>query len=600
MGDFFDFLFKTKIGNDIMQAKKKNKEKTTMQKIFQKIKEDKRIHYLIILIIGILLSLPLSKIQIRDTHDGSLHLIRLIKTAQTLTTGQVPPLIASNMINGAGYAMNLFYPPLVTYIPLLIKLITPTYIITLKVFGALCIILSGVTMYQLVYQVTKRRSMAIFAAIFYMIAPYKLANIYKRYAIGEFAALVFVPWVFLGLYNLLHEDGKKHYYIAIGAIGLMLSHTVSTFYVAILCFIYLLFYIKKLANKEVLKKIGINLFFILLISCFFWLPLLEAEMSAEYTIFNDALMRTNPDYTQNNTIEFYQFFYDKGEENGTTFIIGIPTLIFIIATIYTIKKVDKKYKELYLLFLFLAYICMILSLNVFPWKWMPSVLCKLQYPWRMVGFFNFFMSMICGINVMILFDQFVKTDKIKWMISTLLVMFMIVYTVPIMMQFKTMQPSTVDTEYEEYIMQTPVLSHMQINRDYLPVKAIYLQNTYLKEREDKTYILNGNVEIVEEDKEGLQDIIKIQNGEKGSFLEFPYIYYPGYQVILEVEERIISLKPEESEHGYIGITLPEEIRKGEIKVEYTGTILMKISYISSMIGIFLFIFYLYKEKKEKD
>ena len=156
-----------------------------VDKTINLIKENKWIHYGIIIAIGIILSLPLVNIQIRDTHDGVLHLLRLIGTVDTLKIGQIPPLVNQNYCNGAGYAMNLFYAPMVTYIPLIIKLVTNSYAVALKIFGGLAIILSGITMYQFMYSVTKNRILAIFSSIFYMVAPYKLANVYKRYAVFE-------------------------------------------------------------------------------------------------------------------------------------------------------------------------------------------------------------------------------------------------------------------------------------------------------------------------------------------------------------------------------------------------------------------------------
>ena len=190
--------------------------------------------------------------------------------------------------------------------------------VTLKIFGGLCIIASGITMYQFVYKVTNKRTIALFASIFYMIAPYKLANVYKRFAIGEFTAMVFIPWVFLGLYNLFKQDGKKHYYIAIGAIGLMLSHTVTTLYIALFSVIYVLFNIEKLKDKEIIKKCIINVIFILLVSMLFWMPMLEATSAAKYTIMDDKTMRTNGRFVADNVISFSQLFKDKGEENGTS------------------------------------------------------------------------------------------------------------------------------------------------------------------------------------------------------------------------------------------------------------------------------------------
>lgn len=106
-----------------------------LNKAIEQIENNKWIHMLIIVVIGIALSIPLYKMNLRDTHDGFLHLLRLIGTNNALKIGEIPPIIAPYFCNNWGYAMNLFYNPLVTYIPLLIKLITPTYVIALKVFA---------------------------------------------------------------------------------------------------------------------------------------------------------------------------------------------------------------------------------------------------------------------------------------------------------------------------------------------------------------------------------------------------------------------------------------------------------------------------------
>ena len=387
--------------------------KEIIDKGIKQLKENKCLHYLIIIIIGIILSIPLNQIQIRDSHDGALHMLRLLGTKDALEMGYFPPLVNPNYCNGSGYAMNLFYPPLVTYLPLLVKLFTPTYMATLKIFGAICIIASGLTMYEFVYQVTKKRSIAIFSAIFYLIAPYKLANVYKRHAIGEYTAMVFLPLVFLGLHNLFNQDKRKHYYIAIGAIGLMLSHTVTTLYTALFCIIYILFNISKLKDKEIIKKCIINGIFIVLVSMLFWMPLFEATNKAEYTIMQDEIMGTNNKYTHDHTISFSQLFRDIGEENGTTFLIGIPTIIGMLFTIFAVKKVDKKYKDFYLLSIIFSLFSVFMISKFFPWIIMPNLICKLQYPWRMLGYFNLFISFVCGINLYIILKHLIKKDNLK-------------------------------------------------------------------------------------------------------------------------------------------------------------------------------------------
>lgn len=566
----------------------------------KQIKQNKWLHYLLIAIIGIILSIPfLNFVQIRDSHDGSLHMLRLMGTVDTLKIGQFPPLINQNYCNGAGYSMNLFYPPLVTYLPLLIKLFTQTYMGALKIFAVIAIILSGITMYEFVYQVTGKRIVALFSAVFYMIAPYKLANVYKRYAIGEFVGMIFIPIVFLGLYNLFEQDGKKHYYIAIGATCLMLSHSVTTVYTALFCILYILFHLKALKDKEIIKKCIINGIFILLISMLFWMPLLEATTSAEYTIMNDEVMRTNGEFAFANTISYSQLVKDIGEEDGTTFMLGMPTILLFLLTVLVFRKVDKNYQEYYLLSVVFALISLFMVGRFFPWSIMPNFICKLQYPWRMLGFFIFFASIVCGSNLYYILKKITQKETLHILISLLVIIISISSSMRMMSQFYTTDNEK-DKTYETYIKENIKISHRQINRDYMPLRALMLQHTYVLNRKDVTYVLEGKADILEERKEGLKDEITLEQASKETILEFPYYYYPGYKITIETEGKIEKITAVESKNGYLSCKLPNEVTQGVIKVEYVGTMITTVSYIISAISLIGFIIYIrYEKKKEK-
>ena len=578
-----------------------------VDKTINLIKENKWIHYGIIIAIGIILSLPLVNIQIRDTHDGVLHLLRLIGTVDTLKIGQIPPLVNQNYCNGAGYAMNLFYAPMVTYIPLIIKLVTNSYAVALKIFGGIAIILSGITMYQFMYSVTKNRIIAIFSSIFYMVAPYKLANVYKRYAIGEFTASIFIPFVFMGLYNLFEQKGEKHYFIAIGAIGLALSHSVTTEYIALFSLVYILLNIKKIKEKNVLKNIIVNVLFIILITLFFYLPLLEATSSADYTITNNEKMMTNGESAQANTISFTELFvFNNSRQEGweVTVIIGIITSAILISTVFVGKKVKNEYRSFYMINIIFALVSIFMASILFPWKIMPNFLCKLQFPWRMIGFSTFFISFICGINLYIIVKELAKKDTIRLLLIIILSTTMIAESIFIMSKFYT-KDNSLDEKYEASILENPKISHLRINRDYMPYKALVLQNTYVLEREDKTYVLNGNTEIIEENKNNLNDVIKIHNAKKGDILEFPYYYYVGYELKIETEqgkENTYTLI--ESDNGYLSYVFDEDMENATITISYKGTIIQKISYMISAVSVILFavyvIFYIIKENKKLE
>lgn len=570
----------------------------SLNKAINVLKENKWIHYAIIIVIGIILSLPLAKIQIRDTHDGILHLLRMIGTNNALKIGEIPPIVAPYFCNGGGYAMNLFYNPLVTYIPLLIKLFVPSYALSLKVFAGLCIVLSGITMYQFVFNVTKNRAISLFSAIIYLIVPYKLGDVYKRFAIGEFASFIFMPILFTGMYSLFNKDGGKHYYIAIGAIGLLLTHTITTFYTAIFCAIYVLFNITKLKEKQIIKKLIINIVFILLITLFFTAPMLEAKLSAEYSIFDSQIMSTNGNYVYKNTLELSEFFTDIGEENATTYIIGVPIFVFMCLTIFTYKNVDKKYKDFFIIALLFSFISLYMSSKYCPWFIIPDFFCKLQYPWRMLGFFAFFISFVIGVNIYILLKMLFTKDITRVIISLILAVLMVGYTLPIVLQYET-NDMTKDEIKENAVIENPYIYHMSINRDYLPVKALLLQHTYLNEKEDRIYILEGSANIKDETKEGLSVNATLQDITKGTIIEFPFFYYPGYEVSLEEKGEETKLKSVESKNGFVSTIINKDISEAKITLEYKGTVITYASYIISFISLILFIIYIIKIKKEE-
>lgn len=571
-----------------------------MKRKLEALKNKRCVPYIIITIIGILVSLPLIGLQIRGTDDGWLHLIRIIGIDNAIKNESFPFLIQPFFCNDWGYSMTAFYPSIVSYVPYFLSIFMGSFINGIKIFAAITVILSGITMYQFLMEITEKKKLALIGAIVYMILPYRLENIYNRFAIGEFTAFVFIPLVFLGLYNLLNGNGKKHYYIAIGATGLMLSHTISTIYTAVFCLIYILFNLKLFFKKDVLIKCLINVIFILLISAIFWVPMLEFKQSAEYAIFEPDALKTSGKYVANNTIELWQLLKDKNEENGVSFVIGIPFITMLLLGIFVFKKLDKKLKDLYITNIVLAVISIIMCTKFFPWIIMPDFLCTLQYPWRLLGFALFFLTPICAINVYFLIKE-IKNKKIQDGIYMIVILILFIFTLKELSSYQ-IGYQTIDSSYEEQIVQNPKIHYFSVNRDYMPLKALKEQRGYLYTRTDETYVINGEAIISNEEKYGLKMKISLEKAKEGTKLELPYLFYPGYTVkLVEKSSTETVINTSESENGFLQIMIPHDIENAEIIVNYTGTTIEKTAYIGSGISVILFICYIiYFRKKDKE
>lgn len=569
--------------------------------IIKKVSDNKITNYLIIILVGIILSIPLKYIQIRDTHDGCLHYLRIMGTLNSFKLGQFPPIVAPFYCYGWGYSMNLFYNPLVTYIPLLLKLCIPSYMLMLKIYAGLCTILSGITMYIFVKNVTKNKTISLFAAILYMAAPYKLGDVYRRYAIGEFTSFIFMPMLFDGLYNLFKQDGKRHYLISISTILLLLTHTVTTFYLAIISFVYVLFNIKKLKEKDVIKKVIINLTFVILVCMFFIAPMMEARKKADYTIFDSEIMLTNGDYVYKNTLNIDRLFKEKVVIfEDTIFCLGIIYVALFITSVYTYKLVKKEYKDFYIIAVFFSIISVFMCTKFCPWFMFPDFFCKLQYPWRMLGFFNFFSAFVIGINLYILINMITKKTIIKIMISIIVFSMIITNSISIMMQFKT-KDEHLDEKYIKIITDNICINPLNINREYMTINALVEQKDYLQEREhDKIYITSGSAQILEDNKEELSMTAKINNIEKDTILEFPFLYYPGYQMTITKQDGTVEKQEAiESEKGFASFKFNEDINEEiNVIVQFKPTKITIVSYMISGVSLIALILYITLEKRK--
>ena len=537
--------------------------------------------------------MPLSNIEIGATHDGYFHEQRTLYTVDSMELGINPPFINPKICNGMGYGINLFYQPLVTYVPIFINLFAQNMALALKIFGALMIILSGLTMYAFVREVTKSKKIAFIAGVLYMIAPYKLSDVYVRFAIGEFTALAFVPVVFQGMYNLFKGDGTRHYLISVGAIGLLLSHTISTLYMVIFCIIFMLLNIKKLKSLRIWKYLIINLVFAALVACFAEVPSFESEANTEYTIFDDGSMKTYPEWMQDHGIEFKQLVMNNDRETGLVFIIGTPTLLLLAFTIISAKKVDKKYFKIYLCFFIGAIIMYFMASKYCPWFLLPKVLSKLQYPWRLIGFANFFIAFVAAVNFDIVLNRFTKKEFLKNIIAYIFIILSIWHSMAVIYNDFTMKDNNKDSSILNTISKGNTVSHMAINRDYLPLKAIKKQTTYMANRKDEIVVLEGNTNITKFEKKDLNLYAEFEDIEANTIIELPFIYYIHYEaVIVDGNGNEELAKIEESNNGYVSIKFEKPYLKASIRFYYKPTTLSVVSYIVSGISFIAYIAYI--------
>lgn len=554
-----------------------------MKNLIKYCREKEIINYILIIIASIIISIPLANKSLNIYRDdGIQHICRIIGTEQTLADKQFLPMIMSNLCNNFGYSWNIFYSPLTAYMSVMFRIFNFSYVNCLKLCMFVIVLLSGLTMYKLTLRITKNKKLATLASIIYILAPYRITDMYIRTALAELASFIFIPIVFEGLYIIVNEE-KKSYKLALGAAGLILTHQVIAMYTAIICFVYLIVFFKKLKSKTVLKNIGVNLLFCILMTSFYWVGLLQHYFSTSYEVFVPGRMERE-EVLIFYKAKFSQLFITSSEQT-MIYAIGLLSVIGLVLTPIAYKKVPEEYKKTYMFFLITGVILIGMTLSIFPFEELPQALTMLQFTFRLFTFTSFFFAFVVATNFAILIKNF----------KTLDIVILLTISVLLLVPYKSKLDFNLKDNEERLINGVRVSENTgrvhagMASMEYLPTKA-FKNLKYIANRKDEVIVLDNNEAVISDyTKQASNMNCKISNINKETTIELPYIYYLGYRVYANGQEITYT----ESDNGFIQINIAKD---SQIKVKYLGTNEMLISYAVSIISFATIIVLNHKNK----
>ena len=554
-----------------------------MKNLIKYCKEKEIINYILIIIASIIISIPLANKSLNIYRDdGIQHICRIIGTEQTLADKQFLPMIMSNLCNNFGYSWNIFYSPLTAYMSVVFRIFNFSYVNCLKLCMFVIVLLSGLTMYKLTLRITKNKKLATLASIIYILAPYRITDMYIRTALAELASFIFIPIVFEGLYIIVNEE-KKSYKLALGAAGLILTHQVIAMYTAIICFAYLIVFFKKLKSKTVLKNIGVNLSFCLLMTSFYWVGLLQHYFSTSYEVFVPGRMERE-EVLIFYKAKFSQLFITSSEQT-MIYAIGLLSVIGLVLTPIAYKKVPEEYKKTYMFFLITGIVLIGMTLKIFPFEKLPQALTILQFTFRLFTFTSFFFAFVVATNFAILIKNF----------KTLDIVILLTISVLLLVPYKSKLDFNLKDNEERLINGVRITENTgrvhagMASMEYLPTKA-FKNLKYIANRKDEVIVLDNDEAVISDyTKQASNMNCKISNINKETTIELPYIYYLGYRVYADGQE----IKYTESDNGFIQINIAKD---SQIKVKYLGTNEMLISYAVSIISFATIIVLNHKNK----
>jgi len=565
-----------------------NKNKKTIFSLIQK--KEKYILYLLLITAIFLLSYPLISNKIKYEDDYYFHVTNLLVNREHINILKfkflIPQIFSGGIANNLGYGTGIFYPPLSYYLTCYMSsLINSNKII--EYLQIIIIILSSLTMFKFLKKVTKDNYISTIGSISYISSIYFLTDIYRRFAIAESLTFIFIPIVFLGLYNIISLNNNKIHIFIIGYLGMIHCHLVISIYLTLIIIFLFLCFPKKILKKEIIKKLLLSSLIILLISSSYLIPLLEHKILGNYAVFEPNYMYTL-ESVKEHALSIKELLTIK--TTGVKIYLNYIILILSIITIILNKKIFKKENNklninLYKVSLIITILSIFISSKLFPWEIMPNFLKMIQFPWRLLGLASFSLAILSGYTIKLI------KEKYKLLLTIIISIFIV------MNGYLSIEQKNNHNNLLMEDIPIPNEISLGVQSEYLPTKTINNIDYFkyrgeyiiIKEGKAKTTIIENNTPYLKSEIKLISDNITI---------ELPRIYYLGYEIKLtDKEGNTKKIDYYENENGFIETKLN---KSGILEINYKGTLANKIAnYISILtIGICLSIL-LYKKYIKK-
>ena len=322
------------------------------------------------------------------------HMNRIEGVKQALLDHSYPAAIYTNFFDGQGYGSPLFYPDLLPVIPAFLRIlgmsVTAAYKVTVALFSVL---IALITKYSLKL-FCGRWELAVAGSALFSMSQFVLADIIVRAGFSSYISYIFLPLLVAGLWDLFAGDGKHIYLLGISLGGLVLTHTLNAFQgILTAVLISLIMLLTKdgrrvLTDKDRMIRLGVTAFASVLITSWYWLPMLEQMTSGVDFVYRHPWADVG---------EFTQLWEDFFALTGYFFNIahvgiGVPILMFIAVRLFAAKPGNRTERFGDLCY-FWGILMIVAMTDVFPWKVLShTIMNQLQFTFRIYPFALIFLT----------------------------------------------------------------------------------------------------------------------------------------------------------------------------------------------------------------
>ncbi len=516
---------------------------------------------MLLLAVCFLISAPMFRNGFYSADDVKYHAYKIEGIRDAIKSGQFPVYFFPHTFNGYGY-LNALYPSLFIYPAAFLRM--------LGVSAAACYksLMFAVNLGTawIAYRCSKRligqhRQAPVLFAFLYLTAPYRITNLWVRGAAGELIAMMFLPLIAVGLYELLAGDRKKWWYLAVGYSGLIQSHVLSCLMVLIFSVLTGLFYVDVFFKEkrwiELLKVIGCLLAF----NAWFLIPFVV------YMGLDLNLSKLHKDWFIHvmDVAELFQSYVSglPGTYRWRSNTIGPAGMICMTAGIVgVLVNRNKNQKQRFLSVLLAAgVIFTVLMTNLVPWKQLRELAVidwiaeTMQFPWRFLVFTTL-CFLLAGVGWLFETKALVRYRSAVCSVLVLAAVLPMWEIVNLTASYGKVTP--------------PDRPLVLIAEEYIPAGADNTDyNRYIYSSDEEKVVIRDYV------LEPSKATVWLTCREEGQYIEAPMFHYPGYQAFRGDGGR---LPVETGSNSRVRVALSPSDHEQEITVRFAGEDIFRVGY----------------------
>ncbi len=564
--------------------------------VYYHLDEQDRCAMIILGFVAILASVPCYLNYLVSGHDMPFEVNRITGIASGLQAGQFPVRIHADTFSGHGYAVSVFYPEILLYIPAILYMLGMSLSASIHIYLILINVLSTGIMYFAASRIFRSKKIGLYSAIIYTMALYRLVLMYLMHGYGSATAMVFIPLVIYGFYEIMFGNTKRIRYLVLGMSGVLQSHILSA--VITLLFLVLAFVVCLLRIRDwkrylrILKAAGVTV----LLNLWFILPFVQFYFSE----LDTTSLAQNPAARALTLQNLFQVWghlgfgiqYVNTPPNGVPAVVDISIWIGLVCTCWYLfglkkenigkeeQKNEKLPKRNAWMLIGIGVLALYMTTKYFPWSRIQGME-KLS---KAVAFIQHPQRILCVAIPCLTMAAAYGYERLKLRVQSAVPILLVVSCLPGMLFL------------EEYSSQNIACYQGEIMSTNTKTKEYLYQGTSVDELVTNQYVVSNEFIAIDDfKKDGTNLSFHYVAGEDG-VVTLPLFYYEGYRAEYEGEDVDIF----RGENNRISIMVYQG-NDGDVQLSYKEPVLWRFADVVSLgTAMVMFVIFMRKRKLQEN